>query len=61
MTTPKTTDARKFYATKDFTDAGTERSFEYGKEVDVDEGTALNYEAAGLVSTQKPAAEKATA
>ncbi len=61
MTTPKTTDAPKYYATKDFIDAGTETLFERGKPMDIDEGTFANYEAAGLASTEKPAAEKATA
>lgn len=47
-----------YYATRDFTDAGTGRSFEAGKPVDdIDAGTALNYEAGGLVSTDKPKGE----
>ena len=62
MTTPKTTDARTFYASRDFKDEGTGRSFEGGKPMsDVDEGTFANYEAAGLASTEKPAADKASA
>lgn len=51
-----------YYATRDFTDAGTERSFEKGKPLeDVDEGTARNYAAAGLASTEKPTPEKPAA
>ncbi|MGT2514799.1 hypothetical protein ACVOMT_11680 [Sphingomonas panni] len=59
--TTKATAATTYYATKAFKDAGTERSFAFGKPVDVDEATALNYEAAGLVSTEKPEAEQPAA
>lgn len=58
MTTPKATDAPKYYATKDFTDAGTDKRFDRGNPMEIDEGTFANYEAAGLASTEKPAAEK---
>lgn len=61
MTTPKTTDARTYYATKDFIDAGTEALFERGKPMEIDEGTAANYRAAGLASTDKPSTDKPTA
>lgn len=61
MTTPKTTDAVTYYATKDFIDAGTETLFERGKPMEIDKGTAANYLAAGLASTDKPAAEKPAA
>ncbi len=59
-TTKKATDTTTYYATRDFKDAGTERSFEGGKALeDIDEATARNYEAAGLASTEKPVADKA--
>ncbi len=56
--TTKATDTTKYYATKDFIDAGTERLFEHGKEMDIDVGTAANYLAAGLASTENPVADK---
>ena len=56
--TNKATDTPKYYATKDFIDAGTERLFERAKEMDIDEPTAANYLAAGLASTETPAADK---
>lgn len=64
--TTKATTSTKYYATKNFADAGTEKAFKRGDELKIDEGTALNYEAAGLASTEKPkdaepVAEKADA
>lgn len=54
--------AGTYYATRDFKDEGTGRSFEGGKPMtEVDEGTFANYEAAGLASTEKPAVDKASA
>lgn len=61
--TTKTIETPTYYATRDFTDAGTERSFEKGKPLEnIDEATARNYAAAGAASTEKPdaAADKAT-
>ncbi len=56
--TTKTETKPTYYATRDFNDAGTGRSFEAGKVLnDIDEGTALNYEAGGLASTEKPKSE----
>lgn len=53
--------AGTYYATRDFKDEGTGKSFEGGKPMpDVDEATFANYAAAGLASTEKPAAEKAS-
>lgn len=58
----KATETLTYYATRDFTDAGTERSFEKGKPLEnVDEATARNYAAAGAASTEKPAADEPAA
>lgn len=47
----------QYFATKDFRDAGTERSFEKDQPlVDVDAGTLANYKAAGLASKEKSSA-----
>lgn len=52
MATNKT---KTFYATRDFTDAGTTRRFAFGEEVkEAKPGELANYEAAGLISTEKP-------
>lgn len=60
--TTKANDTPTYYATRDFTDAGTERSFEKGKSLEnVDEATALNYAAAGAASTEKPEASEPAA
>lgn len=57
MTTTTTT----MYATRDFTDAGTERAFSRGETLkDVTEGEMANYVAAGLASATKPKAEDTT-
>ena len=48
MATPK-----KFYATRDFTDAGTTKAFKLGDDVTAEPGVA-NYAAAGLASKTKP-------
>lgn len=54
--------AKTYYATRDFNDAGTERSFAAGGELkDVDDGALANYEAAGLATTEKPASKPTTA
>lgn len=45
---------KTMYATRDFKDAGTLRTFENGKPVDADDATLANYKAAGLVSTDQP-------
>lgn len=61
-TTDKATVAKDatYYATRNFKDAGTERSFTGGEPLkDIDEATARNYEAAGLASTAKPSAAPA--
>ena len=50
---PGAADIGKRYATRDITDAGTERTFKVNDVVDVDAGTLANYEAAGLVSANK--------
>ena len=47
------TDAKPFYATRDFRDAGTGRRFEGGKPIDAEPGEIANYEAAGLASDKK--------
>lgn len=48
-------DAKPYYATRDFKDAGTTRFFERGTEItDASDGEIGNYAAAGLVSTDKP-------
>ena len=50
------------YATRDFGDVGTERSFKAGEAVSGKDGELENYKAAGLVSPDKPeAAAKAGA
>lgn len=54
--TPKT-----MFATRDFTDAGAEKSFLAGNAVEADEGALANYAAAGLVSADKPQADKPAA
>ncbi|KQN77877.1 hypothetical protein [Sphingomonas sp. Leaf62] len=52
--------ATPFYATREFTDAGTGRAFEKNAElVGIDAGTAENYRVAGLATSEKPDAEAA--
>lgn len=51
--------AKTYYATRGFKDSGTEKRFAAGKPVDGTEGELANYEKAGLVTTDKPAAEAA--
>jgi hypothetical protein len=53
----KAPESKTFYATRDFKDAGTEKAFEQGKPVEATPGEIANYEAAGLVSTEKTAAQ----
>lgn len=45
----------KGFAQRDFNDAGTGESFIRGKAVELDAGTYVNYEAAGLVGDKAPA------
>ena len=56
---PASDTAAKRYATKDFSDAGTERAFKLNDVVDVDAATLANYEAAGLVGATKTKAADA--
>lgn len=49
------TETKNNIATRFFKDAGTGKSFEAGKPVDVDDGTLANYEAAGLVGAASEA------
>lgn len=57
--TAKTTDTKPHYATRDFTDAGTGRSFSAGAELkDIEDGQVGNYAAAGLATDEKPKAAK---
>ena len=51
----------KHHATRDFSDAGTGRSFKAGEIVDADEGVLANYIAAGLASDKAPEAAKPAA
>jgi len=53
-TKPKTIRAK---ATRDFTDAGTERRFDAGKAHDFTEGEFVNFAAAGLVEAVDTAAD----
>lgn len=55
------TATKKMYATRDFNDAGAEKSFLAGKPVEADEATLANYAAAGLVSAEEPQTPKAAA
>lgn len=55
------TTAKTMYATRDFSDAGTERNFDAGQKVDVDAATMANYQAAGLVTDVAPKSEKPAA
>lgn len=48
---------KTFYATRDFNDAGTEKSFKAGDDVTGEKGVD-NYVAAGLASDKKPQADK---
>ncbi|WP_230781567.1 hypothetical protein [Sphingomonas sp. Leaf37] len=50
--------AKKFYATRDFNDAGSEKSFKFGDDVTGEPGVA-NYVAAGAASDKKPRTAKA--
>jgi hypothetical protein len=59
--TGKTDAAKTFYATRNFKDTGTGRSFEGGKPIEADPGEIGNYEAAGLASDKKPETSKADA
>jgi hypothetical protein len=54
MSTPK-----KYYAARDFKDAGTEKTFSVGDDVTSEPGID-NYRAAGLASDKKPALPKDT-
>lgn len=53
--------SKQMFATRDFNDAGAEKSFLAGKPVDADEATLANYAAAGLVSAEQPKADQAAA
>lgn len=54
------TKATPFYATREFTDAGTGRAFEKNAElIGIDAGTIENYRVAGLATSKKPDAEAA--
>jgi hypothetical protein len=55
MTIEKT----KFYATRDFTDAGIEKSFKQGDELTSQKGLQ-NYIAAGVASDKAPKTAKST-
>lgn len=60
-TTAKT-DAKPYFATRRFKDAGTERTFQAGDELkDVEPGSIANYARAGLASTEKPSAPEQAA
>lgn len=49
--------ATPHYATRVFTDAGTERRFEQDDELTgIEPGVVANYAAAGLATTEKPSA-----
>lgn len=49
------TKATPFYATREFTDAGTGRTFGKNDELtDIDAGVIANYRAGGLASPEKP-------
>lgn len=46
---------KKYFAVRDFKDAGTERAFAAGDEIkDVDAGGIGNYLAAGLITDEAP-------
>ena len=49
---------KTFHATRDFTDAGTGKTFAKGKPVDGTPGEIANYEAAGLVTDKSAEATK---
>ena len=52
----------KYYATRDFKDAGTERQFTAGAEVnEIEDGALANYVAARLVTTERPKADDVAA
>ncbi len=54
------TKATPFYATREFNDAGTGRTFEKNAELTgIDAGTIENYRVAGLVTSEKPDTEAA--
>ena len=42
------------YATRDFTDAGTTKRFEFGEEIKASPGELANYLAGGVASHEKP-------
>lgn len=51
---------KTMFATRDFTDAGTERSYERNKPItDVEAGVMGNYIAAGLATDEEPTADPA--
>ena len=52
---------RTLYATRDFTDAGTGKSFAAGKPVEAEAGQLANYAAVKLVSDKRPARAAPTA
>lgn len=54
--TAKPETAKPFYATRQFKDAGTGKSFGFAAKIDATDGEIGNYEAAGLASTDKPKA-----
>lgn len=45
---------KPMYATRDFNDAGTEKSFTRGEKITAKAGELANYAAAGLASEEKP-------
>ncbi len=54
------TKATPFYATREFNDSGTGRTFEKNAELTgIDAGVIENYRVAGLVTSEKPDAEAA--
>jgi hypothetical protein len=44
------------YATRDFSDGGTNRQFQRGAVIEADPGEIANYAAAGLATIEKPKA-----
>ncbi|MBD8677927.1 hypothetical protein [Sphingomonas sp. CFBP 13720] len=55
------TNTPPMYATRDFNDSGTGKSFVKGKPVAATDGELANYEAGGLVSPDKPKVEQPAA
>lgn len=52
---------KKAFIIRDFTDAGTERNYTGGSIVPIEEGSFVNYEAAGLVRAPTADDQKAAA